>query len=265
VLTINQQNITDQNEHETFVVVEYVLHPAYDPVTVENDFMIMRINGSSSFNPVAIDDGSCREIEEDASLTVFGYGDTHPDKESPPDVLLEVDVSYLSNEKCFEDHNLKYGSDIFLCNNMMCAYGDGERDNCHGDSGGPLIVKGGSASQDIQVGVVSWGIECAGDNQPAVYARIANQLDFINETVVGFGKNLQPIPLTPAICTGVAFGQPKEDFCYEGCWFPFGCFVGATVAASLTILLGCFSCCYLYKKRRRQKSEKATVKTLSYD
>eukprot|EP00511_Aplanochytrium_stocchinoi_P002692 CAMPEP_0204834518 /NCGR_PEP_ID=MMETSP1346-20131115/20031_1 /ASSEMBLY_ACC=CAM_ASM_000771 /TAXON_ID=215587 /ORGANISM="Aplanochytrium stocchinoi, Strain GSBS06" /LENGTH=333 /DNA_ID=CAMNT_0051967879 /DNA_START=37 /DNA_END=1035 /DNA_ORIENTATION=- len=164
-VTVGLYNTSNPNEaNEVFDVVEHVLHPGYIEETVENDFMILRISGSSSFSPVAIDDGSCRDITDDAGLTVFGFGDTlgkgdpgdSEYEQNFPEVLQEVVVNYLSNDDCFFDHLYQYQENAKICNSMMCTYGDGDRDSCQGDSGGPLIVKGLNESFDVQVGVVSW-------------------------------------------------------------------------------------------------------------
>ena len=46
-----------------------------------------------------------------------------------------------------------------------------------GDSGGPLacIFDG----QPVLTGVVSWGIGCAGQGNPGIYANVANYIDWI--------------------------------------------------------------------------------------
>lgn len=40
---------------------------------------------------------------------------------------------------------------------IRSALDEGE-DACQGDSGGPLIIRGATAAQDNQVGIVSWGL-----------------------------------------------------------------------------------------------------------
>jgi trypsin len=51
--------------------------------------------------------------------------------------------------------------------------------------GGPLVIRGndGSGADDVQVGVVSWGIGCANKNFPGVYSRISEAYDWIKSEV----------------------------------------------------------------------------------
>lgn len=82
--------------------------------------------------------------------------------------LKHVQVNYVSNADCIG----KYGySQDDITDSMMCARDDGE-DSCQDDSGGPLYDK----ANDVLVGVVSWGFECANPNYPGVYARISSQV-----------------------------------------------------------------------------------------
>ena len=57
----------------------------------------------------------------------------------------------------------------------MCAGGRGVTDTCYGDSGGPIVIAGKNATNDIQVGVVSWGMACASERYPGVYADLSNK------------------------------------------------------------------------------------------
>lgn len=65
---------------------------------------------------------------------------------------------------------------------MLCAGGLG-KDNCFGDSGGPLIVSVGGT--DYAAGVVSFGYtsECAYPNTYGVYTRVSAFWDFIDTYV----------------------------------------------------------------------------------
>eukprot|EP00584_Thalassiosira_punctigera_P001900 CAMPEP_0172545162 /NCGR_PEP_ID=MMETSP1067-20121228/15152_1 /TAXON_ID=265564 ORGANISM="Thalassiosira punctigera, Strain Tpunct2005C2" /NCGR_SAMPLE_ID=MMETSP1067 /ASSEMBLY_ACC=CAM_ASM_000444 /LENGTH=162 /DNA_ID=CAMNT_0013331851 /DNA_START=61 /DNA_END=546 /DNA_ORIENTATION=+ len=72
-----------------------------------------------------------------------------------------------------------------ITNNMICAQDYGE-DSCQGDSGGPLVVR--RRSRDVQVGIVSWGIGCADEDFPGVYARISSQYECIKRQVCKEGS-----------------------------------------------------------------------------
>jgi hypothetical protein len=119
------------------------------------------------------------KLNNDASLPaegddvkVMGWGVTNTNTGSLSDVLMEVDVSVVTNEKCDASSD---GSDSYegqITENMLCAMDKGE-DSCQGDSGGPLVLG------DTQVGVVSWGIGCADPKFPGVYARVSKAYDWI--------------------------------------------------------------------------------------
>merc|ERR1719183_980186 len=119
----------------------------------------------------------------------MGWGDTDIRDESKlSDVLMNVDVNVISNNECDASEGTIDGYyDTYenqITNNMLCArvVGGGE-DSCQGDSGGPLVVKGANAGQDVQVGVVSWGIGCASEHFPGVYARISRSYNWIEDEV----------------------------------------------------------------------------------
>ncbi len=62
-----------------------------------------------------------------------------------------------------------------LHNSFTCAGGEAGKDGCQGDSGGPLVVEDSATSQDTLVGVVSWGIGCARDGLPGLYAEVSSK------------------------------------------------------------------------------------------
>ena len=91
------------------------------------------------------------------------------------DILKEVNVRTISNQEC----RASYGHHR-ISDNMICAARVG-KDACTGDSGGPLAVLGQDGSYR-QIGVVSWGRECARPGYPGVYTRVSSLLGWIEKT-----------------------------------------------------------------------------------
>ncbi|KAL7432670.1 hypothetical protein ACHAXM_003955 [Skeletonema potamos] len=111
----------------------------------------------------------------------MGHGDIAPDEWNVTISmdLLEVEVNVVSNEECAQT-SLKG----MITDNMLCAADIGE-DSCQGDSGGPLVIKGKDVhgSDDVQVGVVSWGVGCAHPDFPGVYSRVSSAFEWIRQEV----------------------------------------------------------------------------------
>ena len=91
----------------------------------------------------------------------------------------QVDVNTMPNAQCTSGTAYRAG-DITAA--MICAANPG-KDSCQGDSGGPLVTREGNFYSLI--GVVSWGYGCAQADAPGVYARVTNQLLWINNYVGG--------------------------------------------------------------------------------
>lgn len=91
-----------------------------------------------------------------------------------PDQLRAAKVPIFNHEKCKND----YQSYNIITDRMICAgFKNGGVDSCGGDSGGPLV----NTDDGRQVGIVSFGNDCALPNYPGVYARIASARQWIKE------------------------------------------------------------------------------------
>jgi len=197
----NQAVGGDCEEHQ---VAEEVPHPSYNGQTLDNDFMMIRLQTSSSHPTVSLHNGP---VNTDEDLIVMGWGTTSSGG-SLSNKLMEVEVDALSNTEC----NNKYGSGS-ITDNMICAArsnGSTHYDSCQGDSGGPIIMK----STGAQVGVVSWGIGCANPNYPGVYARVSAKYDWIQGYINQWsGTAPPPSPPSPPSPTPVPPPPPSSGSC----------------------------------------------------
>ena len=175
---INRYNLSDSSppDQERFAILDEFVHPKYNYIDYAYDFMIIRIDGKSKIAPIKLNRVS--DIPSDnATLTVIGWGrnDTNGDY-VPSEVLKEAEVFSFPQSSC-DTYWQSYGFDI--SDDMMCALRK-TGINCRGDSGSPLLLKDGSDG-DLQVGLVAWGsADCDLSSAPSVYARISNQIDWVD-------------------------------------------------------------------------------------
>ena len=98
--------------------------------------------------------------------TIIGWGSTNDSTGPFPDDLLQAPVPVRTDATCAN----AYGAGVYDAAVMMCA-GDGVRDTCAGDSGGPIMVPRGR--RFALIGVTSFGPDpCANPDAPGVYTRI---------------------------------------------------------------------------------------------
>eukprot|EP00804_Cyclotella_cryptica_P010938 CCRYP_016682-RD/>CCRYP_016682-RD protein AED:0.25 eAED:0.25 QI:250/1/1/1/0.75/0.66/9/1392/415 len=189
-VSIGRHALADNSTGEEIPMQQEIIHPSWDQYTDEYDFalvLLSRPTTSSSSSIVALNPGNPALPQDGAMVRTMGWGDTTLDDETKvvSDVLMAVDVQVISNDEC----SAVKGTDGMYTNNyanyifpsMICTLTPGS-DACQGDSGGPLIIPGSDASEDIQIGIVSWGIGCA-RIFPGVYSRVSLAYDWIKETV----------------------------------------------------------------------------------
>lgn len=102
-----------------------------------------------------------------------------------PKSLKYVAVPVVDQETCRHSfaqlkrhrHNLPR-----LTDNMFCVgVPEGGRSSCLGDSGGPFALSDGG--QFWAAGIDSWGVDCGKAAPYRVYTKVANYLDWINQTI----------------------------------------------------------------------------------
>jgi len=193
-----------------------VLHPDYtgfhgkgnNRMSLQHDVMLVKLYGASNQPVVRLHDPNLRyaahrEPFEGEDLVVIGWGDTDPasgkESTSLASVLRAATVKYVPNHICEKSKGYSdiqsttnkaedyFEYDGTISKDMMCARGSGDivQDACQGDSGGGLIRPGPdmNGADDVQMGIVSWGLQCGDEDFPGVYARVGEHYGWIAEKV----------------------------------------------------------------------------------
>ena len=176
VVTINIQDTSEEGK-------DIVVHPNYNDDTLENDIALIFLPVGQLANYAKPNNDPNKPVVHDP-MRVMGWGAT-AFRGDPSDTLLETTVNYVSNEECKEayaDITEQYG--LKITDDMMCGY-KRYTDACQGDSGGPLFLEkdGDIGDYPTQLGIVSWGEECALPGYPGVYTRVSYFAEWIKDTV----------------------------------------------------------------------------------
>lgn len=186
------------DESELVEVERVYVHPGFDWITLDNDVAVWKL-ASSSPGPVLelASNTVTRDLEKDeARVKAFGYGVTDAETGEASDVLMRVNLPMVDPNECRSGYYEAFGGtsqplapEEIVTKNMVCAGREG-KDTCQGDSGGPLV------SEELLVGITSWGIGCALPGLPGVYTRVSNYRRWVNNCSAGTCSFLEePIPL----------------------------------------------------------------------
>jgi len=181
-VVLGEHDVTRSDGEQRVSPSQWISHPSYNSRNSDNDFAIVRLSQHVSFSntvmPACMPDTS--KNYDNVPATVTGWG-TLTSGGSQPNVLYEVDVNTQSNTQCAGPATTYSSNDI--TSNMICAANIG-KDSCQGDSGGPLVTLENNRHYSL-IGVVSWGYGCAQQGAPGVYARVTQQLGWINGNTQG--------------------------------------------------------------------------------
>lgn len=151
---------------EEHFVRELRAHPGFGtPTTFSNDFMLIKLTGVTTKTPVKLHTNTSEKLTDEI-LTILGWGTTVQGDNVAPEFLEYQHIVAVNNSYCQE----QYEPAFTITNDQLCMKNDG---SCQGDSGGPLIIEGNGPFEDVQVGIVSWGIGCKSLEYPGEYINVA--------------------------------------------------------------------------------------------
>jgi secreted trypsin-like serine protease len=140
----------------TMSTTQRVVHPNFDPKTLNNDLACLQLPRTVAFNskirPIQLPKLSqTSETFVNQMAVVSGFG-----RLSDTSTIISSNLNYanlrvIANAECLK----KYGSSV-VTSSVMCARGwsDVIQNVCQGDSGGPLVIN--QQGEWVQIGVVSF-------------------------------------------------------------------------------------------------------------
>ncbi len=162
-------NLNSSTEGERIEVVEIIMHPDYDPNTLDSDVALLRLATPASAPVLRLNSDAALE-QPDTLAAVIGWGALDEENTSFPAVLNDVFVPLVS----LGDANASNRYNGTLTTNMLAAgnLSEGGVDSCQGDSGGPLVLEDIDGEWTLS-GIVSFGNGCANPDFPGIYTRVS--------------------------------------------------------------------------------------------
>ncbi|XP_075975735.1 trypsin, alkaline A-like [Anticarsia gemmatalis] len=146
-------------------VQQIIRHPSYNRITFDSDVAIMRTTGTINFGTnaqAARIAGSNYNLGDNQVVWAAGWGRTEHGMAS--EQLRHVQIWTINQAVCRQRYGASAITDNMLCSGWLDV---GGRDQCSGDSGGPLY------HNRVVVGVCSWGRGCADPRFPGVNVRVS--------------------------------------------------------------------------------------------
>lgn len=166
---------------------QQVVHPNFQSF-MHNDVMILKVSPPvTSITPIPIDfNPSLPSANE--PLEIIGFGKTS-DTGGISNTLQEASVLEVSSSQC----QAIYGNVIVPTQHICVSNSKPFRGTCSGDSGGPLLGKGGSHTlstndQNVTFGVLSFGASTCTQG-PSVYTRLSGYTSWIVPTICSLSAN----------------------------------------------------------------------------
>ncbi|XP_037782971.1 serine proteinase stubble-like [Penaeus monodon] len=177
---------TEFFSHIELRAVSALVHPQYYAGSLINDIAIITLERSVDFSsnphisPVCLPDAHSTFVGHRCQSTGWGK-DAFGNGGKYQTILKEVELPIISHHQCEAAlQRTRLGPNFSLHIGNLCAGGEGGKDACKGDGGGPLVCDGPHGAVQL-AGLVSWGVGCGEPGVPGVYVDVSYYLEWILE------------------------------------------------------------------------------------
>ena len=181
----------DSQAMKRFEVEERFDHPMYSGLAEDGyDIALLKLRQpidlvSTGIKPVRLADPAFvsrggEKVGVTARVLGWGYdGVVEPGR--PSEHLKSVEIPVQS--VMMANRAISYDG-MITASMLPAGFIEGGKDACIGDSGGPLVVRDKLTHDFVQIGIVSWGEQCALAYKFGIYTRVSSYYRWI-QSVVG--------------------------------------------------------------------------------
>ncbi|XP_047407227.1 plasma kallikrein [Sciurus carolinensis] len=172
---VKLSNITKETPFSR--IKEIIIHQKYKISESSHDIALIKLQAPLNYTefqkPICLPSKyDANAIYTNCWVTGWGY---NKERGEIQNILQKANIPLVTNDECQKRYK-----DYVITKQMVCAgYKEGGKDACKGDSGGPLVCKHNGMWQ--LVGITSWGEGCGRREQPGVYTKVAEYVDWILE------------------------------------------------------------------------------------
>lgn len=166
------RTVLSQNQGQVRDATDVFVHPNHNGArnSAYDSAVLKLASPVSGIQPIKLSSAQQDTLEKPGrSLRTAGWGTTSSGGTSP-DRMREVSVPVVADATAQRAY-APLPSFYKYIPSLMVAAGRQGKDSCQGDSGGPLFATFESGGR-MQVGIVSYGFECARAGYPGVYSEV---------------------------------------------------------------------------------------------
>lgn len=173
-VVIGSHDLSIPDQGVRIPVLEIIVHPDYngDVSGTGNDVALLLLAWPvEEAQPITLLDDPEWPLENTMATSIgWGVTSTEPNAKKPSK-LREATYPIVSNTRANEPR----AYDGMLTSSMLPAgYPKGRVSSCYGDSGGPLMIQDPTTGEWLQVGIVSFGSDCATPFSYGIYTRLTS-------------------------------------------------------------------------------------------
>ncbi|XP_075975810.1 trypsin CFT-1-like [Anticarsia gemmatalis] len=146
-----------------------IMHEQFNSTTLDFDIAILHSTSAIRYG-IGVQPANVGSFYVEGNEVVWAAGWGYTEEFMQSEQLRHVQVYSISQDICRQRYGGGRITDNMLCSGVLDV---GGRDQCSGDSGGPLY------RNRVVVGICSWGRGCAHPNFPGVNVRVSRFIPWI--------------------------------------------------------------------------------------